>query len=46
MGKTKNEKLNMGAVDTMFRDNGPNHPRLNELSYDNGPNRGLVGVFP
>ena len=32
MWKTKNEKLNMGPVDTMFR--------------DNGPNGGLVRVFP
>ena len=46
MGKTKNEKLKTGPVDTMFRDNGPNHPRLNELSCDNGPNGGLVRVFP
>ena len=46
MWKTKNEKLNMGPVDTMFCDNGPNQPRLNELSYDNGPNGGLVRVFP
>ena len=46
MWKTENEKLKTGPVDTMFRDNGPNHTRLNELSCDNGPNGGLVRVFP